>query len=205
MAKRRPIVDQNYNPVRSKLTEYRDSKEREDVVANVAAPVQKETASEPQKQVKTQQKSHPVEPILETPEPRVAERRIEPAPEQSTRPEVSPDAEVLVEKSFKTALTKELRARCTDEEHEGWHDFAYDVTGKRNNFSAVFRACLSLLEHATGELELRKADMKALKRPPKGQNLETALYEHQLGQIIYDAMRASGRPKDRVLARTEED
>lgn len=194
MAKRRPIVDQDYSPVRAKLSQYRESasKSLEERVQTPEGEPVVEVAPPAVEPVREEALERQAQPVSVVPAPALATRVVE-APSRSYAPSIDLDTASKI-------LSKELRARCTEEEHEEWHNFAYEVTGKRNNFSAILRACLSLLEHSNSELELRKPQMKALKRPPKGKHLETALYEYELSQIVYDALRAAGRPKDRILA-----
>lgn len=193
MAKRRSIVDSSYSPVRAKLAQYRQS-ETETTSPSIdsqAAPVLEVPPAPRVPSPVIERRIEVVPPQPAAPQP-VAHQAVPPAPRPVVREEPAPRQDPLP--SYQTDLNADLRARCTEEERDEWHRFALEVTGKRNNFSAVFRACLSLLEHGRLELERRKPEMQALKRPPKGNHLETALYEEKLGAIIYDALRAAGRP-----------
>jgi hypothetical protein len=88
-----------------------------------------------------------------------------------------------------------LRFRCSESERKKWHDISREITGEHNQLSHVLRACLLILENSYEQLKKVSPEMQRIKRPPVTDGLALALYEHRIAQLLFDAMRAAGRPK----------
>lgn len=88
-----------------------------------------------------------------------------------------------------------LRFRCSESERKKWHDIAREMTGEHNQLSHVLRACLLLLENSYEQLKKVSPEMQRIKRPPVQDALGLALYEHRIAQLLFDAVKAAGRPK----------
>jgi hypothetical protein len=88
-----------------------------------------------------------------------------------------------------------LRFRCSESERKKWHDIAREITGEHNQLSHVLRACLLLLENSYEQLKKVSPEMQRIKRPPVQDALGLALYEHRIAQLLFDAVKAAGRPK----------
>ncbi len=88
-----------------------------------------------------------------------------------------------------------LRFRCSESERKKWHDLSREITGEHNQLSHVLRACLLLLENSYEQLKKVSPEMQRIKRPPVQDGLGLALYEHRIAQLLFDAVKAAGRPK----------
>jgi hypothetical protein len=88
-----------------------------------------------------------------------------------------------------------LRFRCSESERKKWHDIAREITGEHNQLSHVLRAALLLLENSYDQLKKVSPEMQRIKRPPVSDALGLALYEHRIAQLLFDAVKAAGRPK----------
>jgi hypothetical protein len=88
-----------------------------------------------------------------------------------------------------------LRFRCSESERKKWHDIAREMTGEHNQLSHVLRACLLLLENSYEQLKKISPEMQRIKRPPVQDALGLALYEHRIAQLLFDAVKAAGRPR----------
>lgn len=97
-----------------------------------------------------------------------------------------------IEREIKDAY---LRFRCSESERKKWHDLSREITGEHNQLSHVLRACLLLLENSYEQLKRVSPEMQRIKRPPVQDGLGLALYEHRIAQLLFDAVRAAGRPK----------
>lgn len=87
------------------------------------------------------------------------------------------------------------RFRCSESERKKWLDIAREMTGEHNQLSHVLRACLLLLENSYDQLKKVSPEMQRIKRPPVQDALGLALYEHRIAQLLFDAVKAAGRPK----------
>lgn len=88
-----------------------------------------------------------------------------------------------------------LRFRCSESERKKWHDIAREITGEHSQLSHVLRAALLLLENSYEQLKKVSPEMQRIKRPPVQDALGLALYEHRIAQLLFDAVKAAGRPK----------
>lgn len=165
MAKRSTILDDDYNPVGARLK-------------NVVAPLtQPEAADE-------------ATPAEVRGDDRARQQDFLPSP----KPEPSPlfrDPR-RIEREIKDAY---LRFRCSESERKKWHDLSREITGEHNQLSHVLRACLLLLENSYEQLKKVSPEMQRIKRPPVQDGLGLALYEHRIAQLLFDAVKAAGRPK----------
>lgn len=185
MAKRAPILAQDYNPVGARLQKALAPIEEErpapQVQREIQVPIKKEDPAPKTDKVVTSSQ------FLKTPPPQPVERK----PAVIQRQEAAiPDAP-----QAKEMMASSLRCRCTDNERKKWHDFAKDVTGEHNQFSHVFRAMLLILENSNDHLMKLLPEMKSLKVPAKHDALAITLYEQKLSQILWDAIKGAGRPR----------
>jgi hypothetical protein len=118
----------------------------------------------------------------------------QPEPLPSLQPEPAPLFRDLrrAERELKDAY---LRFRCSESERKKWHDLSREITGEHNQLSHVLRACLLLLENSYEQLKKVSPEMQRIKRPPVQDGLGLALYEHRIAQLLFDAVKAAGRPK----------
>lgn len=183
MAKRAPILSQDYNPVGARLQK-------------ALAPIEEEKSA-PQAPREVQVPTKKEEPIIN--DKVVTSNQFLKAPPQPAqrKPMVTPRQEspIVDAPQAKEMMASSLRCRCTDNERKKWHDFAKDVTGEHNQFSHVFRAMLLILENSTDHLMKLLPEMKSLKVPAKHDSLAITLYEQKLSQILWDAIKGAGRPR----------
>ena len=106
--------------------------------------------------------------------------------EKEPIPEVPTDIE-LKRTSF--------RFRCTENERKRWHSMAQELTGEHSQLSHFARATFMLMEHAFEELTRFAPDIQRLKYPAKADALGLTLYEQRLAEFLFDAIKASGRPR----------
>lgn len=201
MAKR-AILNEAYGPVKSSLDRYRAAAKEESPppespppaeVKHEAPPAIRFDAPPPEDAPPLVARG--LAPVA-APPPRAAPQAIPPQP--AAPPQVGEDAAPAAPMG---RLTERIRVPVTPEEHELWHELAQRATGRRQNLSPLIRAMWSLLENAQTVLEERAPQIASLKRPGKEKHLERALYEQRLAQHLYDALRAGGRPSDRLLKR----
>jgi hypothetical protein len=88
-----------------------------------------------------------------------------------------------------------LRFRCSESERKKWHDISREITGEHNQLSHVLRSCLLLLENSYEQMKKVSPEMQRIKRPAVQDALGLALYEHRIAQLLFDAIKAAGRPK----------
>lgn len=165
MAKRSTILDDDYNPVGARLKSV------------IASPPEGEPAAATHLEAARGLDRGRQEDLLPSPTP-------EPAP-------LFRDPR-RVEREIKDAY---LRFRCSESERKKWHDLSREITGEHNQLSHVLRACLLLLENSYEQLKKVSPEMQRIKRPPVQDGLGLALYEHRIAQLLFDAVRAAGRPK----------
>ncbi len=167
MAKR-PILPVDYNPIGDRLKR-----------ATAPVAVEEETVGPVEEQgrglqvissVPKQQKQNFAETL----------READPVPELPTGREPK-------ESSF--------RFRCTQSERKKWHDIARELTGEHSRLSHIARAAFLLVENAYDELKKAAPEIQRVRYPAKTDNLAQALYEQRLAQVLYDAIKAAGRPK----------
>jgi hypothetical protein len=184
MAKRAPLLPQDYNPVGARLKQ-------------ALIPPPEEESSRPEVQAQLPE----MQPVQAPPSQKVVTapqfQRPRPEPQrQESRGTVEVKREVVIdEPRTKEMMATSLRCRCTENERKKWHDFAKNVTGEHNQFSHVFRSMLLLLENSDEQLIKLLPEMKQLKVPAKKDSMAIALYEQKLSQILWDAIKAAGRPR----------
>ena len=88
-----------------------------------------------------------------------------------------------------------FRFRCTENERRKWHGMAQELTGEHSQLSHFARAAFMLMENAFDELQRSAPDIQRLKYPAKTDHLGLALYEQRLAEFLFDAIKASGRPR----------
>lgn len=167
MAKRAPILPENYNPVGERLkrltqplTISRASSAPEIVAAPVAQPPVIEDAT-----------LQPTTPTL---------REREPIPEIPTDRELKGVS---------------VRFRCTPSERKKWHEITRELSGDHNNLSHFIRAAMLLLENSHEQLTKLAPDIQRFRKPGTTDMLGITLYEQRLSQYLYDAIKSAGRPK----------
>jgi hypothetical protein len=170
MAKR-PILPENYNPIGDRLQR----------ATSIPTPSPLPSESETSLEVETTQ-SDPVAPLLGIPVSELAVKsQADPLSLESDH------GQDLKESSF--------RFRCSASERRKWHSIAIELTGENGQLSPIVRASLLLIESCYDELKRMSPDIKRLRRPAKQDSLAWLFYEHRLAEYIYDALKASGRPK----------
>jgi hypothetical protein len=116
-------------------------------------------------------------------------------PEAAVQPEIKtkePIPEIPTDKEIKDVS---VRFRCTPSERKKWHEITREIAGDHNQLSHFVRACLLLLENSQGQLERVGTDIQRMKKPASNDSLALALYEQQLAQYLFDAIKAAGRPR----------
>lgn len=159
MAKRAPILPDNYNPVGERL-------QRLTQPLPSLSPASDNVIALPSSE------NPPVaEPVL---------REREPIPDIPTGPELK---------------TVSVRFRCSPNERKKWHELTRELSGDHNNLSHFIRAALLLVENAQEELQRLAPDIQRFQKPATTDPLGLTLYEQRLAQLLYDAIKAAGRPK----------
>ena len=169
MAKRAPILPDNYNPVGERLRR----------IAQPVTPALPPNANVVEFAPLTPSPVAPVERADETPRPRLRER--EPIPEIPTAQELKGVS---------------VRFRCTPSERKKWHEITRELSGDHNNLSHFIRAAMLLVENAHDQLKRLAPDIQRFKKPATTDAIGITLYEQRLAQYLYDAMKATGRPQD---------
>jgi hypothetical protein len=180
---KRTILQEDYSPVGARLQRYRQSATEGEGAEEEA--VEARSTAEPPTGDGAANGEGSVADLRSASRPRPKKRRL-------PRAEESPPEEDV---GAGPGMTDVLRCRVTQEERRRWHDLSYRVTGEHNQFSRIFRALLVLLENAEGELDKKLDELQRLRRPAKADRVGITMYEYHLAQILYDAMRAAGRPK----------
>lgn len=173
MGKRAPILPEGYNPVGDALKR-----------AVNPPPVFQATQAHTENNIvdlwpenkaigetNQQETFSPVPPILK---------------ERTPVPDVPTDRE-LKQTSF--------RFRCTENERKKWHLMVQELTGEHSQLSHFARAAFMLMENAFEELQRVAPDIQRLKYPAKTDQLGLTLYEQRLSEFLFDAIKASGRPR----------
>ena len=170
MAKRAPILSENYNPVGERLRR---------VVEAPAVP-----------QIKREEKvvdiHRPVSSVLATPAAMPEQEYQTPSTEKEPIPEIPTDKELK---------DVSVKFRCTLSERKKWHDITHEVTGEQNQLSHLIRAALLLVESSYEQLKKVAPEMQRLKNPAKSDALAITLYEQRLSQHLFDAIKGAGRPR----------
>lgn len=184
MGKRAPLLPQDYNPVGARLKQAVTSPPVEEiapspVIARTAPPREIIAPPPPQQNIVTTERF----------------QRTRPEPQESRGAVELRREAVIDEPEAKEIMTTTLRCRCTENERKKWHDFAKSITGEHNQFSHVLRSMLLLLENSYEQLTKLLPEMRQLKVPPKNDSMAIALYEQKLTQILWDAIKAAGRPR----------
>jgi len=170
MAKRAPILPDNYNPVGERLRRVVEATpepqiSREDKVIDIHRPAL-ELATAP----------------VETSEPQYSP----PIVEKEVIPEIPTDKELK---------DVSVKFRCTLSERKKWHEITHEVTGEQNQLSHLIRAALLLVENSYDQLKKVSPEMQRLKNPAKSDALAITLYEQRLSQYLFDAIKGAGRPR----------
>lgn len=175
MGKRAPILPEGYNPVGDALKK--------------AVNPQPSVFIEPQKQ-RTENKVVD----LHREETRVGDA----SDQETSRPsapilrEKNPIPEIPTDRELKHTS---FRFRCTESERKKWHSMSQELTGEHSQLSHFARAAFMLMENAFDELKRVAPDMQRLKYPAKTDPMGLALYEQRLAEFLFDAIKASGRPR----------
>lgn len=168
MAKRAPILPDNYNPVGERLK-------------RVVDPTP-EPANRDEKLIEHYRLAIETAPVVA---PELVQQQVT-VEEKEIIPEIPTD------KELKDASVK---FRCTPSERKKWHEITHEMTGEHNQLSHLIRATLILVENSYEQLKRVSPEMQRLKNPPKTDPLAIALYEQRLAQLLFDAIKATGRPK----------
>ena len=179
MGKRAPILPEGYNPVGDALKKAVNSQSPieapraapennlEDEIAKLANRREQDITEEFSKQELPLTNSH------------VLEKKV-PLPEFPTDRE-------LKETSF--------RFRCTERERKRWHSITQEITGEHNQLSHFARAAFMLIENAYDELKRRSPEIQSLRYPGRSDQIRLTLYEHRIAEVLFEAIKASGRPR----------
>lgn len=122
----------------------------------------------------------------------------EPTPLEATSPALSilkertPIPEVPTDRELKQGS---FRFRCTESERKKWHSMVHELTGEHSHLSHFARAAFLLIENAFDELKRVEPDIQRLKYPAKSDSVGIMLYEQRLAEILFDSIKASGRPR----------
>jgi hypothetical protein len=173
MAKRAPILPDNYNPVGERLRR----------------------VLEPVPETSTQIEPRSSEKIIEIPRTtdvvtQPTQKALEPLKASVIEREPIPD--IPTDRELKDVS---VRFRCTPSERKKWHEITREIAGDHNQLSHFVRACLLLLENSQGQLERVAPDIQRLRKPASTDSLGLALYEQQLSQFLFDAIKSAGRPR----------
>jgi len=163
MAKRAPILPDNYNPVGERLRRISEP------FSPVVVPGENVIA------LPTPESSPVTEAV---PGPALREREL--IPDIPTGQELK---------------TVSVRFRCALNERKKWHELTRELTGDHNNLSHFIRAALLLVENSQGQLQRLAPDIQRFQKPATNDPLGLTLYEQRLAQLLYDAIKAAGRPK----------
>ncbi len=167
MAKR-PVLPDNYNPIGDRL--------KRAIAVSQAIPLVAESE----------------EVIKETPQSELVKEDVAPPPLVSS----SMTIEVLQTEPTGTELKESaIRFRCTDHERKKWHSLAFELTGESGQMSHIIRSALLLIENSYEELKRSRHEMQRLRYPGKSDPFGLVLYEQRLAEFVYDAIKATGRPK----------
>jgi len=170
MAKRAPILSESYNPVGERLKRV------------VEVPTEPHQTSE-QKIIDLGRSS---------PEETTPFAQARQAEAQSATIEREPIPELPTDKEIKDVS---VRFRCTASERRKWHEITRELTGDHNHLSHFVRACLLLLENSHEQLLKLRTDIQRLRKPASTDSLGLTLYEQRIAQLLFDAIKASGRPR----------
>jgi hypothetical protein len=168
MAKRAPILSQNYNPVGARLR-------------GALAPIPISTDVEGGQGDKEPLQVKPADVLKLMPQ------ELNEGEGRGRLP--------AVQRFVKEIKESYLRFRCTDAERKKWHDITREITGEHNQLSHVMRACLLVLENSYDELKKVSPDIQRMKRPSSQDSMGLAIYEQRISQYLFDAIKAAGRPK----------
>ena len=167
MARRAPILPENYNPVGERLKRIAENFRDQPVVVQM--------------------------PERSTPTPQPPEARIPATPQQMailTLRQEFPEMPKAIE-----SRKGSVRFRCNPLERRRWHDIAREVSGDQQNLSHFLRAFMLLLEQSQEELRKMVPDIQKFQRPTNSDTLGHALYEHRLAQCLHEAIRLSEKPR----------
>lgn len=165
MAKRAPILPDNYNPVGERLQRL--------LQPVVPAP---EPVAEALRVIELSRVEPPAVPL------KVA----------ATLPEREPIPEVPVDHELKTVS---VRFRCTPGERKKWHEITRELSSDHNNLSHFIRAAMLLVENSYEPLRKLAPDIQRFQKPATTDPLGITLYEQRLAQYLYDAIKLAGRPR----------
>lgn len=152
-----------------------------------AAPVQSELRAQAPTPAAVRIENPPIDP------PPVAPERREPLPKPQRQPVSQPRAAAAGELSQKEKLSREKRVlltlseereieRCVDRIAEGFG-------GTPVKLSHIIRACLAVVRHGEGEIIRRAQEAGQLTRPPNGDVMALAEFEHELSKVLSQAFR----------------
>jgi len=174
MGKRAPILPEGYNPVGEALRK----------------------AVNPQPQIDSFRSKTEDNNIVEFPRD---EKRVGDGTQQeiydgppSILKERTPVPEIPTDRELKQTS---FRFRCTENERKKWHSMAQEFTGEHSQLSHFARAAFMLMENAFDELKRVAPDIQRLKYPAKSDAIGLTLYEQRLAEFLFDAIKASGRPR----------
>jgi hypothetical protein len=206
VAKKRDLLDSNYNPVAEQIRRYKESvTDPQPRPEPPLPPSSRDDAAHPRQPPSPPTRdatamrtdAHPPPPISTLRPPSIRH-----APEIARQPDLHQEPEEEAEagpsptpRSGSDALTTSMRTRVTREEHQHWTDVCLRITGKQNQFSALVRALLIILENSQDELEKKLPEIHRMRVPPRTDRLANSLYEYRLAELLYEAIEAAGGPR----------
>lgn len=169
MAKRAPILPENYNPVGERLK-------------RLTQPFPLSLA--------------PAMPVIVAPHaalmPATTVENPVTEPPRAVLREREPILEVPTDRELKGVS---VRFRCTPSERKKWHEITRELSGDHNNLSHFIRAAMLLLENSHEQLTKLAPDIQRFRKPGTTDMLGITVYEQRLSQYLYDAIKSAGRPK----------
>lgn len=168
MAKRAPILPENYNPVGERLKRFLQPP---GIVEPPASPPKQNLIDLPRRVVETERPATEPPGLL---------------PERELIPEIPTDRELK---------SVSVRFRCTLGERKKWHEITRELSGDHSNLSHFIRSAMLLVENAYDQLQRLAPDIRRLQKPATTDALGITLYEQRLSQHLYDAIKSAGRPK----------
>jgi hypothetical protein len=208
VAKKRDLLDADYNPVAEQIRRYKQSVAALEPASQppAAASIRDTPSARPQdpaKPLEALREDMDGAAVLPAPRPPAKSRP------QAIVPQVTAAAEEAGQEddarsalpapgTGSDALSTSMRTRVTREEHQHWTDVCLRITGKQNQFSALVRALLIILENAQDQLEKKLPEIHRMRVPPRTDRLANSLYEYRLAEILYNAIEAAGRPKPQL-------
>lgn len=191
MAKKAPILDKNYNPIASRLKEFKNPLKEED---------NKDSSEESKKQKTNTKKRNSEKKPSSKVTNKATQRRKGEFIDQEEEALLKKEKTIFIDDNFKLGTQEskkrcEIKFMCSGDERDRWHQYSHKITGKRNCLSNVIRSLLLILEDSEEQLEKVSEAIKEIQTPPRGDALKTILFEKKIANVIWEAVRRSSKIK----------